>query len=111
MKLLERLGEIWQGSEQPFLFYRDAALRFSQVVSHTWRRPLGRQAGDVVALIGDFDPPSILALLHLIDLGAIVVPLTVETAPEHEYFFESAAVDVVIANGVAVRRQHVPPIH
>jgi acyl-coenzyme A synthetase/AMP-(fatty) acid ligase len=106
MKLLDRLGDIWKGSEQPFLFYRDSALRFSQVASQPGVDLSTVKPGDVVALVGDFDPPSILALLHLIDLGAIVVPLTVETAAEHDYFFESAAVDVVIANGVAARREH-----
>ena len=60
----------------------------------------------MVALIGDFDPPSILTLLRLIDLGVILVPLTVETREDHAYFFESAQVDVVIENGTANRRSH-----
>ena len=60
----------------------------------------------VVALIEDFDPPSILTLLRLIDLGVILVPLTVETREDHAYFFESAQVDVVIENGKANRRSH-----
>jgi long-chain acyl-CoA synthetase len=62
--------------------------------------------GDVVAIIGDFNPSSILTLLRLIDLGVVVVPLTRETIHEHEYFFESAFVDVVIKDGVVVRRSH-----
>ncbi len=52
--------------------------------------------GDVVALIGDFDPPSILNLLKLIDKKVILVPLTSSTREQHEYFFESALVDHVI---------------
>ena len=63
------------------------------------------KSGDVVALIGDFDPPSILTLLRLIDLGVILVPLTVETAEDHEYFFESALVDVVIRNGEVEKKR------
>ena len=35
--------------------------------------------GDVVAIIGDFDPLSISNLITLIDIGAIVVPLTDDT--------------------------------
>jgi len=62
--------------------------------------------GDVVAIIGDFNPSSILTLLRLIDLGVIVVPLTIETVHEHEYFFESANVDAVIKDGVVSRRSH-----
>jgi long-chain acyl-CoA synthetase len=60
----------------------------------------------VVALIGDFDPPSILTLLKIIDQGVIVVPLTSETKKEHQYFFESALVDIVIENGTVERREH-----
>ena len=60
----------------------------------------------MVAIIGDFNPSSILTLLRLIDLGVVVVPLTRETIHEHEYFFESAFVDVVIKDGVVVRRSH-----
>lgn len=62
--------------------------------------------GDVVAIVGDFDPVSILTLLRLIDLGAVVVPLTVETKRQHEYFFEAALVDVVIDENVVTRRLH-----
>ena len=54
----------------------------------------------------DFDPPSILTLLRLIDLGVILVPL-VETREDHVPIFESAQVDVVIENGTANRRS--PP--
>lgn len=62
--------------------------------------------GDVVALIGDFNPISILTLLRLIDMGAIVIPLTKETKKEHEYFFESAFVDVIVNKTRVVRLQH-----
>jgi acyl-CoA synthetase (AMP-forming)/AMP-acid ligase II len=41
--------------------------------------------------------------LQLIDKNVILVPLTVETRAQHEYFFESALVDVVI-QGDNVRR-------
>ncbi len=63
-------------------------------------------SGDVVALIGDFDPPSIFTLLSVIDMGAIVLPLTEDTKEQHERFFESALVDVVIEGGIVRRRVH-----
>jgi len=106
MKVLERLTGIWQGADSPFLIYGDEQLRFTDL--HALANPGLDQVrqGDVVALIGDFDPLSIFSLLRLIDLGAIVVPLTMETAHDHEYFFESAQVDVVV-NGMKVhRREH-----
>lgn len=96
MKIIEKLNEIWAGIEYPFLVHKGDSLKFSEIAR---QRPVDLSAvrkGDVVAIIGDFNPPSILSLLRLIDIGAIVVPLTVETKHEHDYFFESALVDVVI---------------
>ena len=109
MRLLETLAGIWSGTTDEFLIYRGQALHFSEVVtSHEHDLSLVKP-GDVVALIGDFDPRSIHALLYLIDLPAIVVPLTVQTAAEHEYFFEAAGVDVVIDGAMVKRRAHGAP--
>ena len=46
--------------------------------------------GDVVALIGDFDLPSIATLLRLLEKGAIIVPLTIDTKKQHDYFLEQS---------------------
>lgn len=105
MKLLDRLNKVWEGADYPFFFYRGKGLKFSEISALSGQSLSDVRAGDVVALIGDFDPPSILTFLNLIDLGAIVVPLTVETRAEHEYFFESAAVNVIIENQHVYRRQ------
>jgi acyl-coenzyme A synthetase/AMP-(fatty) acid ligase len=106
MSLLQKLARVWQDSDEPFLIHGGGELRFSDVAG---RQPAGLdrvKPGDVVALIGDFEPESIATLLALIDLGAIVVPLTDDTVAEHEYFFAAAQVDVVIDHGVARRREH-----
>jgi long-chain acyl-CoA synthetase len=106
MKILEQLSRIWSGIDYPFLIHNGKELKFSQIAS---QNPIDLSIvnrGDVVAIIGDFNPSSILTLLRLIDLGVVVVPLTVETAREHEYFFESALVDVVIKDGAVNRRLH-----
>ena len=78
-------------------------MRFSEIAGQDSVDLSEVKSGDVVALIGDFDPQSILTLLQLIDKNVILVPLTVETRAQHEYFFESALVDVVI-QGDNVRR-------
>ena len=64
------------------------------------------KSGDVVALIGDFDPLSISTLLNLIDKKVILVPLTKHTKSQHEYFFEQALVDIVIEDGFISRIKH-----
>jgi acyl-CoA synthetase (AMP-forming)/AMP-acid ligase II len=106
MKLLDKLSEIWKGVEYPFLIHKGEELRFSEIANQIPIDLSEVRKGDVVALIGDFNPASILTLLRLIDVGVVVVPLTVETKHEHEYFFESALVDVVIEGTQVKRRTH-----
>ena len=106
MKILERLAEIWSGIDYPFLIHKGDELRFSEIASQSSVDLSDVRKGDVVAIIGDFNPSAILTLLRLIDIGVVVVPLTVETRHEHEYFFESALVDVVIDGAEVNRRSH-----
>lgn len=106
MNLIEKLSLKWENADYPFLIHPSGDLRFAEVSAQEPIDLSEVRTGDVVALIGDFDPPSILTLLRLIDLGVILVPLTVETREDHAYFFESAQVDAVIENGTATRRSH-----
>lgn len=106
VSLLEKLSQKWENSNDPFLIHPRGQLSFAEVSQQEPVDLTSVRAGDVVALIGDFDPASIHTLLRLIDLGVILVPLTVETAEDHEYFFESALVDVIIEGGSLCRRKH-----
>ena len=89
--------------DYPFLLHANGSLKFYEVANQQRVDLADVKSGDVVALIGDFNPQSILTLLQLIDKNVILVPLTVDTRAQHEYFFESALVDVVI-EGVSVKR-------
>ena len=104
MNLLDKLSKIWGGIDYPFLIHRDKELKFFDVVSQSHADLSEVRKGDVVAIIGDFNPASILTLLRLIDIGTVVVPLTAETRHEHEYFFESALVDIIIEGNQVKRR-------
>ena len=106
MKILEKLAEIWNSIDYPFLIHKGDELRFSEIASQSPVDLSAVRKGDVVVIIGDFNPSSILTLLRLIDIGVVVVPLTVETSHEHEYFFESALVDVVIDGTEVKHRSH-----
>ncbi len=110
MGLVERLSAIWRGSSHPFLIHEGRALHFDAVSLQSPPELEAIQAGQVVALIGDFDPGSIACLLALIDRRVILVPLTVETRPEHAYFFDAAQVDWVI-EGATVTRLPQPHRH
>jgi long-chain acyl-CoA synthetase len=70
---IERLSERWGGIDYPFLIHTSGSLRFDEVVQqHVDLSEV--KSGDVVALIGDFNPQSILTLLQLIDKNVILVP-------------------------------------
>ena len=106
MNVLEKLKERWRDIDYPCLIYSDAELRFSEIIR---KKPIdlsGIKSGDVVALIGDFDPQSILTLLQLIDKQAIILPLTKHTKTQHDYFLEASLVDVVIEDGNIRRILH-----
>jgi long-chain acyl-CoA synthetase len=106
MDILEKLSSRWRGIDYPFLIHTNGSLKFYEVFNQQHIDLSEVKSGDVVALIGDFDPKSILALLQLIDKKAILVPLTVDTKAQHEYFFESALVDVVIEGDKVKRVSH-----
>ena len=103
MKVLDKIKERWKGVNYPFLIHSTGSLNFTEIAAQKVLDLSNIKSGEVVALIGDFDPQSILMLLELIDKNTIIVPLTKETKPQHNYFFESAFVDVVI-EGHSVRR-------
>lgn len=106
MKILEDLKERWQGIGYPFLVHSTGVLRFSEIAKQESIDLSDVKSGDVVALIGDFNPQSILTLLQLIDKNVILVPLTIDTKLQHDYFFKSALVDLVIEDGLVRRIKH-----
>ena len=107
---IQRLADIWKEVSRPFLIYGDKALYFSDLSEKSVPHLDEVQAGDVVALIGDFEPLSIFTLLKIMDKGAIVMPLTRETRQQHDYFFDSAGADTIIERGVLTKR-HAPDKH
>ena len=106
MDLLKKLSKRWSGIDYPFLIHSSGSLRFDAVANQQQVDLSEVKSGDVVALIGDFNPQSILTLLQLIDKNVILVPLTLDTRAQHDYFFESALVDVVIEGGNVKRITH-----
>lgn len=106
MQLFTHLDSVWSDSSDPFLVGVDSPLAFSDIKQSSIGHLSQISRGDVVAVIGDFDSVSISNLLFLIDLGAIVVPLSPLTRNDHEYFFESALVDTVVEGTTVTLRRH-----
>jgi len=103
VQLIKRLEKIWSNANHPFLISKNRKLKFSDIASQKSIDLSKIQPGDVVALIGDFNSETILILLELIDMEVIIVPLTIDTRKQHNYFFKSAYVNVVIKNNIAKR--------
>ena len=97
MNCYQQLRNLWNNIDYPVLIdARGKELYFGEI-SHAGIIDFSDiREGDVVALIGDFDARSISILLQLIGMNFIVVPLTDDTRSQHDYFFESALVDVII---------------
>ena len=101
--LLTILKEKWSNIEHPLLIHGGRELYFSEVIEQSVV-DLGRiKSGDVVAIIGDFEPMSIATIISLVDKKVILVPLTQDTRMQHEYFFEAARVNYVIENNVVTK--------
>ena len=103
MSLIRILADRWKDSNEPFLIHTKKNLTFKSIQSSDEVDLSKVYPGDVVALIGDFEPVSISTLLNLIDKKAIIVPLTNLTKSQHDYFFKSAKVNVII-EGSSVQR-------
>jgi long-chain acyl-CoA synthetase len=97
--LLDELAGRQTDRQRPFLIGPSESLSFAQVEDSA-RKPDSRlehvQKGDVVAVVGDFDADSIALAFRLLDMGAILMPLTEGTSADHEYFFESGFAQWVI---------------
>lgn len=103
MTLIEEISRRQTDVNRPILISGKNSLTFAQIAQADGVDLSEIAAGDVVALVGDFNPQSIATLLNLIDKSVVLVPLTVETSPDHEYFKDTAFVNVVIKGGQVTR--------
>ncbi len=109
MGLIDTLAERQVDASEPFLIGPAGTLAFADVAKARDSAagiPRDFARGEVVALIGDFDGPTIALMLQLLDKGAVVMPLTEGTRTEHEYYFEAGNADWVADGGSMTRRRH-----
>ena len=106
MNILSRLREIWKDIDNPFFLTENTSLPFNKMLNQYSIDLTSINEGDVVAVIGDFNPKCIYLILNLIDMKTIIVPLTKDTKSQHEYFFENALVDVIIEGDIIKKIKH-----
>jgi len=96
MSLIEEIKSRQEDSSKPFMLFGDNSLSFDQVLNSECADISAIKAGDVVAVVGDFDPISIRSILELFDLGAVVVPLSPDTRAQHDYYAEAAKIQYIV---------------
>lgn len=106
MEILEKLKKNWLNINYPFLIHSKREIKFNEILDQETIDLNDVKCGDVVAIIGDFDPKSISTLLKLMEKKVIIVPLTIDTKPQHQFFFKTALVDFVIENNSLKRLQN-----
>lgn len=88
--IIKKLNKIWKEKNIPFFITDEREIYFSEIKSIQVEGLEKIKIGDVVALIGDFNPKTIITFLRLLEVGAIVVPITKETQSQHDYFFKES---------------------
>lgn len=79
---------VWRGRSYT---YGELTQRYEAWVARLDEAGIAR--GSSVAVIGDYSPGSITALLALLRLDAVLVPLSWESRDQHEEFFRIAELD------------------
>lgn len=104
MKTLNLLKEKWKDKKNPFIISDNNSFFFKDLLDVDTDFLSEIKQGDIIALIGDFDLISIATLFKLIDLGAIVAPITSTTSNDHSYYIETIKAQYVIKDGKIVSK-------
>ena len=95
-KIFEILKEQYSSSEKPLIQHRNFRVEFKDLFKEEKLDLEKVNAGDVVAIIGDYDSFTIKIFLKLLDKKTIIVPLTKDTKANHNYYFKEACANYVI---------------
>ncbi len=91
MILQTKLKNLWSGIDYPFFKDVNGKEFFYENLENIEIEGIDLiNEGDVVAIIGDFNPETIYTLLCLIERKAIVVPISEETKEQHNYFLNES---------------------
>ena len=105
-KLFNKLSKKYQNEDKDFIIHRNYKISFKELFDSNSSILKNISEGSVVAIIGDFNTLTINLLIRLIDLKAIIVPLTNENQSNHSYFFEEACVNFVIEDSKITELKH-----
>jgi long-chain acyl-CoA synthetase len=115
--LMSALRERWAGRSEPFVVQcghasqADRRLSWTEVDGAAPSELADVAPGDVVGLVGELDARSISRLLHLIERGAVVVPLARETAAAHPWYCEVTGARWLIDGDQVTSLSPAGPVH
>ena len=101
MSVIDSLSKKWESRSYPALIIDNQEVTFNEILTSQNEHLEQIQEGDCVALIGDFNAQTIANFLHLIDLKAVIMPLSELSKDEHQYFFDTAQAKWIV-NGTDV---------
>ena len=105
--LFKNLSKKYKKEKKIFILNRDYQISFEELFENKYNILDNILEGSVVAIIGDFSAETINILIRLIDLKAIIVPLTKQNRSNHKYFFEQACVDYVIEDNKVTKLKNI----
>ena len=88
--------EIRRSRDIPILIDGESNVYLSDIIKSERNFLKDISSGDVVILIGDYDELSISTFLHLINIKAIIVPLTKDNITNIKYNIETSKADYII---------------
>ena len=104
MSILNTLQKRWTSPKKKFLITEKKKYILEDLTKINLDFLDDIKQGDLVCLIGDFDPISIISLIKLLDLGAIVAPLTDKTEVDHKKYFKILKPQFVIKNNIILKK-------
>lgn len=107
--LLEILSDRYPDPNRPFLITPAGDLSLRDIQESSPFDLSKIEPGDVVCLVGDFNPRTIRLFLELVELRAVIAPLTVETQSQHEYFIETLDPIAIISGDSLMWRERKKP--
>jgi long-chain acyl-CoA synthetase len=90
VSIIDSLSKKWESKIHPALIIDSQEISFSEILTSQIKHLEQIQAGETVALIGDFNAQSIANFLYLVDLKSIIMPLSPLSKDDHQYFFDAA---------------------
>ena len=105
MQIFEKLKKVWLNLDYPFIITNKKDIYFRDLLKIDSSHLKNIKKNDVVLLLGDFDEVTLFNFFKLIEIGAIIAPITKETKEQHDYFSSTISATKIV-KGFEVNQTH-----